>query len=281
MLADWLELPGALDQVTAWSKVAQLDLVSHGTTSPAQVIRDTAIAQPLLTASALLSYQAWQAANPGVELGAVAGHSVGEFAAAAIAGVLSYDAAISAVAARGRAMAACAKSDATGMAAVVGGELSQVLAAIDAAGATPANFNGPGQVVAGGTIEALDRLADNPSARTRVVRLEVAGAFHTNHMAGAQSELAKTMARLPTQDALCPLITGGDAVAMTSGAGIVKHLIDQVTQPVRWDLVQQTLLAMGATEVLELAPGAVLSSLAKRGLPGVRVLSLNSQLATV
>jgi len=257
-----------MDQLTAWSNLANLDLLTHGTTSPAQVIQDTAIAQPLLTATTLLSYQAWLAAQPGVQVGAVAGHSVGEFAAAAIAGVLTPEDAIQAVAARGRAMAACAGATATGMAALLGGQPDQVLAAIKAVGATPANLNGPGQIVAGGTIAALDRLAANPPTRTRVVRLDVAGAFHTDFMAPAQDTLANTMAALPIKDASYPLIANGDGRAVTRGSDIVGRLVEQVTRPVRWDLVQQTLLAMGATEVLELAPSGVLTGLAKRGLPG-------------
>lgn len=253
---------------------AGIDLIQHGTTSSAEVIQDTAIAQPLLVATALISYDAWRQANPEARIKAVAGHSVGEFAAAAVAGVFSQTDAVGLVAVRGRAMAACAKTEPTGMAAVIGGQADQVLEAIEQAGAQVANFNGPAQVVAGGSIQALDRLAATPPARARVIRLDVAGAFHTSYMEPAKAELAAAIARLDLQDATYPLITNGDGTAQTAAAGIGQVLVDQVTRPVRWDLVQQTILALGPTRTLELAPAGVLAGLAKRGMKGVKVTGL-------
>jgi [acyl-carrier-protein] S-malonyltransferase len=263
MLIPWLALPGARDQLQDFSRAADLDLVKHGTESDAATIRDTAVAQPLLAAAALISYQLVE--EP---FDLVAGHSVGEFAAAAIAGALEPVAAMRAVAARGRAMARCARRRPGGMAAVLGGAPDAVLRAIAAAGAQVANCNGPGQIVAGGPLEALDRLAGAPPARARVVRLEVAGAFHTPLMAEAEHALRAALAGAKVRDAAVPFISNRDGAALTNGHLIAEAMIRQVAAPVRWDLVLEALAARGVERHLELAPAGVLTGLAKRGLPG-------------
>jgi [acyl-carrier-protein] S-malonyltransferase len=246
-----------------WSELIDLDLIEHGVHSPAAAIQDTSIAQPLLTAAALISFGAVEA-----PFDLVAGHSVGEFAAAAIIGVISQDDALRAVATRGRAMAECAAAAPSGLAAVVGGAPDQVLAAIAAAGAAPANFNGPGQIVAGGPVEALDRLAAKPPARARVVRLDVAGAFHTPAMAAAEPALRAAFRGVRVADAQAPFVSNRDGLALTNGHHIVEAMIQQVTRPVRWDLVLERCAASGAARHLELAPAGVLTGLAKRGLRG-------------
>ncbi|MDR1799748.1 MAG: ACP S-malonyltransferase, partial [Bifidobacteriaceae bacterium] len=287
LLSPWLDDPAtgkaAQRRLAAWSEAAQTDLLTHGTISPAEVIADTAIAQPLLLAAALLSFDAAQTASPQPRLGAgaVAGHSVGEFAAAAIAGVLTEDDAFRTVGVRGRAMATCAAAVPTGMAAVVGGDPTEVIAAITAAGAQPANFNGPGQVVAGGSLEALAKLAANPPTRARVIKLQVAGAFHTNYMAEAQAEVEAALAQATVRDPAVPFISNLDGQAVTQGPDVVRRLIAQVTAPVRWDLVLAAIAAEPPVEQIELAPAGVLTGLAKRAFkdlqqtPGaLRLISL-------
>ena len=118
-----------------------------------------------------------------------AGHSVGELAAAAVAGVLSPDAAVALAAVRGREMAAACAVEATGMSAVLGGKPDEVLARLEELELDPANRNGAGQVVAAGRLDALAALAENPPERARVVPLAVAGAFHTRFMAPAEEAL--------------------------------------------------------------------------------------------
>jgi [acyl-carrier-protein] S-malonyltransferase len=263
MLIPWLEMDGARARLESWSELAQTDLIGHGTKSSADEIRDTAIAQPLLTAAALLSYES---VDQPFDL--VAGHSVGEFAAAVIAGVLPAEDAMRAVGARGRAMAACAAAQPSGLAAVIGAAPDAVLAAIRAAGACAANFNGPGQIVAGGTLEALERLANNGPPRARVIRLDVAGAFHTPLMAQAEHVLRAALVGAPIRDAAVPVVTNQAGVAMANGHQIVESIICQVTRPVRWDLVLETFAARGTDHHLELAPAGVLTGLARRGLKG-------------
>ncbi|MDR1187748.1 MAG: ACP S-malonyltransferase [Bifidobacteriaceae bacterium] len=261
MLIPWLDSRSARDRLERWSQLSEVDLVHYGTTATAQEIRDTAITQPLLTAAGLLSYEA-----VGQPFDLVAGHSVGEFGAAVIAGVLSADDAMRAVGARGRAMAACSAAQPSGMAAIVGGTPDAVLSAIEEAGLWPANLNGPGQIVAGGAVGALERLAAAAPPRTRVIRLDVAGAFHTPLMAEAEHALRAALAGVPVADASVPLVTNHAGLAMTNGHQIIETLIQQVTRPVRWDLVLETFLARGIGAQLELAPSGVLTGLAKRAL---------------
>lgn len=274
MLAPWLELPGTAELLGRWSDAAGVDLVAHGTTSDAETIRDTAVAQPLLTASALATAAAVLDDGPGPDV--LAGHSVGEFPAAALAGVLAADDAVRLVAVRGAAMARAAAATPTGMSAVLGGEPDEVLARLAELGLTPANVNGGGQVVAAGALDALATLADEPPARARVVALQVAGAFHTEHMRPAVAELESAASTVTPADPSVTLLSNADGAPVTSGAEAVRRLVAQVANPVRWDLVCEQLLALGVTGLLELAPGGVLTGLARRTLRGVATVALKT-----
>lgn len=284
-LAPWLDLPGVADQVAAFSEAAELDLRVHGTESDADTIRDTAVAQPLIVAASLVALRALLAGTPAAQVvGVTAGHSVGEIAAAAVAGALDDAAAVGLVTHRARSMAGAAAMTPTGMSAVVGGDPEEVLAAIEAAGLFPANVNGGGQVVAAGTLENLAVLAADPPKRARVIALQVAGAFHTPFMQPAFEEFASVAEAWPVADPLLPLLSDADGTAFRSrsGAGfgrgrdVLRRLAEQIVAPVRWDLCQQTLLAMGVTAVVELAPAGVLTGLAKRGMPGVPAVAIST-----
>lgn len=275
MLAPWLELPGLADRLRSYSDVVGQDLAAHGTTSDAATIRDTAVAQPLLVATALLTFHAVLGGDSaGVD--AVAGHSVGEFAAAAIAGVLTEHQALDLVAVRGAAMARAATATPTGMSALLGGDPEEVLARLAELGLTAANVNGAGQVVAAGTLEALEALTQAPPARARVIPLQVAGAFHTTHMAPAVDELAARAATVAPADPRITLLSNADGTAVASGVHALTRLVAQVANPVRWDLCQQTFREMGVTGLLELAPAGVLTGLARRTLPGVETVAVKT-----
>ncbi|MDR1766995.1 MAG: ACP S-malonyltransferase, partial [Propionibacteriaceae bacterium] len=251
-----------------------LDFARYGTEADADAIRDTAVAQPLLVAAALC---AWEALGVGREGRLVtAGHSVGEFAAAAIAGVLNAEQAIVLVRERGRQMAAAAAVEPTSMTAVLGGEADDVLRAIAEGGLTAANHNGAGQIVAAGTVAQLAALAANPPARARLVPLSVAGAFHTVHMAPALARLARLARAVAAADPAMPILTNFDGTAVPSGADYLAKMVDQVANPVRWDLCMATMAAMGVTGLLELPPAGTLTGIAKRNLKGVELLALNS-----
>jgi len=186
MLSPWLELPGAADRLAAWSTASGLDLARLGTTASTEEITDTAIAQPLIVAATLLAHE--ELTKRGLPTGkdtVVAGHSVGEIAAYAIAGVISPDDAVALAATRGAEMAKACADEPTGMSAVLGGDEAEVLARLEQLDLVPANRNAAGQIVAAGRLSALDKLAEDPPAKARVRALGVAGAFHTEFMASA------------------------------------------------------------------------------------------------
>jgi [acyl-carrier-protein] S-malonyltransferase len=269
-LIPWLELPGVADQLAAWSELAGRDLVRLGTTGSAEEITDTAVAQPLLVAAALAVAQLLG------EPGAAAGHSVGELAAGVIAGVLSADDAIRLTRVRGEAMAAACGAEPTGMTALLGGDEATVLAAIDAAGLTPANVNAPGQVVAGGTLDELAAFAASPPAGARLRSLRVAGAFHTRHMAPAVETLDAAAAGTSLKDPVIPLLSNRDGAVVASGADWMNRVVQQVANPVRWDQCMVTMAGIGVTALIELLPGGTLTGIAKRALPGVELLAIKT-----
>ncbi|KOU35015.1 ACP S-malonyltransferase [Streptomyces sp. WM6378] len=272
-MTPWLDLPGAADRLAAWSDAIGLDLVHYGTQADADAIRDTAVAQPLLVAAGLLSAAALGDISPG----AVAGHSVGEITATAFAGVLSEEAALGFVRKRGLGMAEAAAVTPTGMAALLGGEPENVLPHLEKLGLTPANVNGAGQVVAAGTAEQLAALeADKPEGVRRVVALKVAGAFHTHHMAPAVAALDEAAKSLAIADPKVTYVSNADGKTVASGQEIVARLVNQVSNPVRWDLCMETFKDLGATALVELCPGGTLTGLAKRAMPGVKTVALKT-----
>jgi [acyl-carrier-protein] S-malonyltransferase len=277
-LAPWLELPGLREQLTALSDAAGTDLVTHGTTSDEDTIKDTAVAQPLLVGAGLLALRALtgESGTAPAGVGALAGHSVGEITAAAGAGVLTEADAMRFVALRGRGMAAASAATPTGMSAVLGGDPADVLATIERHGLTPANVNGAGQVVAAGSLERLAALADEPPAKARVIPLKVAGAFHTSYMQPAVDALAAAAADLSPADSSVPLVSNRDGEVVTGGREVLDRLVAQVSNPVRWDLCMERFAELGVTAVIELPPAGTLVGLAKRALKGVELLAVKT-----
>lgn len=274
-LDEWLELPGSREFLGEASERAGVDLIAHGTTSDADTIRDTRIAQPLIVAASLL---AWRALGERISLpsAGVAGHSVGEFAAAAAAGVLTAGDALELVGVRGRAMADAAAQADTGMAAVVGGVETDVLAKIEAHGLTAANRNGGGQIVAAGAQEALAALAGDAPRGARVIPLQVAGAFHTEYMASAIPALEETTASVAVSDPERPLWTNADGSLVTAGDRFVELLVTQIASPVRWDACMESFTGAGITGLIELTPAGALSGIAKRALKGVPAVAIKT-----
>jgi len=268
-LAPWLEMPGASEHLAQISDGVGIDLIAHGTVSNADTIRDTKVAQPLIVAAGLLTLNALFADGRRAKIGGVAGHSVGEVTAAAAAGILSETDAVGFVGERGRAMADAAALEPTGMSAVIGGDEAALLERLAELGLQPANFNGGGQIVVAGALAALALLAENPVAGTRVIPLQVAGAFHTRYMQPAVAPLELFAAGLDTHDPTLPIWSNRDGSRVTSGSHFVELMVGQVSRAVRWDLTMQSLAAAGVTGIVELAPAGALVGLAKRGLKGI------------
>ena len=265
-LAPWLEVEGARDRLAAYSDWAGVDLIAAGTEWDADRIRDTRVAQPLIVAASLLS---WGAIADRRTVAGVAGHSVGEFAAAAAAGVLSEEDALRLVGIRGRAMAEAAATEQTGMSAIIGGDEAVNVARLAELDLTPANYNGGGQLVAAGALPALQILAANPPAATRVIPLQVAGAFHTRFMGPAVDALRQATATIAAADPTLTIWSNRDGASVTSGASFLDLLVDQVASPVRWDLCMAAFAAEGVSGIVELSPAGTLTGLAKRALRGV------------
>lgn len=275
-LAPWLELPGAPDLLGTLSEAAGVDLATHGTTSDADTIRDTQIAQPLIVAAGILTLDALAETDHLAKTAGIAGHSVGEFTAAAGAGVLEATDAVRLVGIRGRAMAEAAAREATGMSAVIGGDEAEVLAALEANGLFPANYNGGGQLVVAGPMARLAALAENAPAGSRVIALQVAGAFHTSYMSSAVETLRAAAAEVNTNDPIKTLWTNRDGSVVTNGQTFRDLLVGQVSSPVRWDKCMDSFAAAGVTGIIELAPAGALVGLAKRALKGVPTVAIKT-----
>ena len=257
MLSPWLALPGAADQIASWSKASGLDLARLGTTASTEEITDTAVAQPLIVAATLLAYQELTGRGllSGTEL-IVAGHSVGEIAAYAIAGVIAADDAVSLAATRGAEMAKACAAEPTGMSAVLGGDEADVLTRLDHLDLVAANRNAAGQIVAAGALTALEKLAEDPPARARVRALGVAGAFHTRYMAPALEGYAAAAGAIPTAEPTATLLSNRDGQPVVSAAAAMDTLVAQLVQPVRWDLCTATLREHNVTAIVEFPPRA-------------------------
>ncbi len=265
-LEPWLHLEGSRERLGEYSEWAGIDLIAAGTEWDADRIRNTQVAQPLIVAASLLS---WGALADRGGFAGVAGHSVGEFAAAAAAGVLSEEDALRLVGIRGRAMAEAAAVEQTGMSAIIGGDEAVNVARLAELDLTPANYNGGGQLVAAGALEALDALAAQPPAGTRVIPLQVAGAFHTRYMGPAVDALRQAAATIAPADPARTIWSNRDGASVASGSEFLDSLVDQVASPVRWDLCMASFAAENVDGIVELSPAGTLTGLAKRALRGV------------
>lgn len=269
-LRPWLEDPVFASRMEWLSTVAGVDLIHHGTESDDETIRDTRIAQPLLVASGLIAALELfpHPADAFGRIGALAGHSVGELAAATGARVITGEQAMVLVRERGNAMAEAAAVTPTGMTAVLGGDRDEVLAAIAAHGLTAANDNGPGQIVAAGTMEQLAAFADDAPAKAKLRPLSVAGAFHSSHMAPAVDHVTRLARSVSVHDPRIPFISNADGTVVHDGRQVLAKIVGQIARPVRWDLCLETMADLGVTGILEMPPAGTLTGIAKRYFRG-------------
>lgn len=275
-LEPWLAVDGFRDRLQSISEEVGLDLLAHGTTSDADTIRDTAVAQPLIVAAGILTLEALLGEGRATKIGGIAGHSVGEITAAAGAGILSATDAVRFVRERGQSMAAAAALEPTSMAAVLKADEAELLSSLDTLGLEPANYNGAGQIVVAGAVAALAELKASPPAGARVMPLQVAGAFHTRYMRPAVAHMRAVADGLEPNDPSMRIWTNRDGSAVTSGSDFVDLLVGQLASPVRWDLCMESFTAAGVTGIIEVTPAGALAGLAKRGLPGIPTVAIKT-----
>jgi len=272
MFNSWIQDPTLKDLVISWSDSIGLDLLHLGTVADAEEIKDTANAQPLIVAASLLGAHALGIKNYAV----TSGHSVGEIAAAALSGAITHGDALTLVRSRGVEMAKAAVASPSGMSAVLGGDRTDVLAAISALDLVAANDNGAGQIVAAGQLQALATLGENPPAGARVRALAVAGAFHTQFMQPAVEPLRVLASTMSTQPVLIQVISNKDGQVVTDGSEVLTRIVNQIANPVRWDLCMETLKSLGVTGVIELPPAGTLVGLLKRAASEIETFALKS-----
>ena len=270
MLSPWLEDAQIRTMAEKISDAIGLDVVRLGTTADADEIKDTANAQPLIVAAGLMSAHALGATG---SFSYVAGHSVGEITAAAIAGALTPIDAMKLVRARGVEMAKAAGATPSGMAAVLGGDRAVVLSAISDLGLVAANDNGGGQIVAAGNLDAIAQLAP---VGARVRPLAVAGAFHTSYMQPAVEPLRALASTISTSAPAVGVLSNKDGAVVNDGADVLDRIVNQIANPVRWDLCMETLVSLGVTGVIEVAPAGTLVGLIKRAAPSIEQFALKS-----
>ncbi|MCD8101362.1 MAG: ACP S-malonyltransferase [Alistipes sp.] len=209
-----------------------------------------------------------------------AGHSLGEFSALVASGALSFEDGLRLVAQRAAAMQKACEAEPSTMAAVLGLEdakVEEICAGINEV-VVPANYNCPGQLVISGSNEGIDKacalLLENGAKRA--LKLNVGGAFHSPLMEPARQELAEAINAAPFSTPICPVYQNVDAKPYTDPQRIKENLILQLTAPVRWTQIVQNMIADGATEFVELGPGAVLAGLIKKADRSATVSSMQS-----
>lgn len=276
-LEPWLEIPVFRRSIEESAKAIDLDLIHFGTLADAETIRDTKIAQPLIVAAGMASFELLKDRfGNSLQVSSTAGHSVGEVTAAYVSGILDNQTALKFVQRRGIEMANAAATSPSSMAAVVGGDLDQVLAHLDAVGLSAANYNGAGQVVAAGSTELISALVASPPTGSRVIALQVAGAFHTSFMEPARPALKNFATSLKTNDPTMKIWSNSDGQLVESGNKFLELMVDQVSNPVRWDKTMEAMTASGVSMMIELLPGGALSGIAKRAMPNTVAIALKT-----
>ena len=276
-LSAWLEIPIFKEQIEKASAVLGIDLIHYGTLADADAIKDTKIAQPLIVAAGIASYLTLkQSLGDALVVSSTAGHSVGEVTAAYVSGIFDSDSALKFVQRRGNEMAAAAALTPSSMAAVVGGDLDSVLSHLESVGLFAANYNGAGQVVAAGSKELIEALVASPPTGSRVIALQVAGAFHTSFMETAKPALAAFAKELIIQDPEISIWTNNDGQLIQSGQKYLELMVNQVSNPVRWDKTMESMERANVSVMVELLPAGALSGIAKRAMPNTVAIALKT-----
>lgn len=242
-------------------------------TGPEDQLRRTEITQPAILTTSTAACRVLAA--HGIAPAFVAGHSLGEYSAHVAAGTMEMRDAVALVRRRGRYMQEAVPLGSGAMAAILGSDLETVARACDEAAegevVSPANVNGPGQVVIAGTAGAVKRACERARAlgARRTVPLSVSAPFHCALMKPAEDRLAPELRALPVRDPGVPVIANVDAEPRRDARSAIEALVRQVSAPVQWDAVVRRLASEGVTTYVEVGPGTVLSGLVRKILEDV------------
>ncbi len=235
---------------------------------PEELLTLTENAQPAILAVSIAAYRLL--ASRGLSPAFVAGHSLGEYSANVAAGTFGFADALRVVRRRGRYMQEAVPVGEGAMAAILGLTAEQVARACAEVGdgdvVSPANLNGPGQVVIGGARDAVKRAGERAKAlgARRVIPLSVSAPFHCALMKPAEERLAPELRQLRTEDPRIPILANVDAEPKRDARAAIEALVRQVSQPVRWEAVVTRLASEGVTTYVEVGPGAVLTGLVRK-----------------
>ena len=271
-LEPWLVNDVFRRQIESHSEITGLDLAHLGTNASQEEISQTSVTQPLIVSASIASVRTVFGEDDTSSFDGMAGHSVGEFAAAAIAGVITDDEAMSLVSQRAQAMQEAAEQTETGMVAAIGSDIDSLQSKLG--GLQIANYNGANQYVLAGTKVQLQEIQNNPPEGFRIIPLSVSGAFHSPHMESARKLLEERFGQVEAKDPIVKLLSNRDGQPVSSGSDYVSALLSQVSSPVRWDKCMQQM--QGSTDVVEAAPSGVLSNLVKKTIADANVYSLKS-----
>jgi [acyl-carrier-protein] S-malonyltransferase len=247
---------------------------------PMEELTETHAAQPALFALSLAITEA--AREAGLRPDFVAGHSLGEYTAAASSGALGTEEGMRVVSERGRLMQGIQSERPGAMAAIIGLDAESVeelcRQASDAGLVAPANLNSPTQVVASGEESGVERLLElaQTAGAKRAIRLKVGAAFHSELMEPVQARLDEVTSSLDWNDPEVPLAANFSGELVSDGEAVRRALIAQIASPVRWVDCVRTLKEAGCTTFLELGPGRVLSGLVRQIDPELEVVSADS-----
>ena len=276
MMAGFDAEPAVRETFAEASRVLGQDLWALAADGPVEEINKTVNTQPLMLTADVAIYRAWRAAG-GPEPAVMAGHSLGEYAALVAAGALRLADALPLVRFRAQAMQEAVPEGEGAMAAVIGLD-DEALAAACAEAAQgqvvePVNFNAPAQTVIAGHRQAVERalaLAKTRGAK-RGVLLPVSAPFHSSLLKPAAERLAAYLAGVDVRPSTRPVLHNVDVAAAADAAGVRAALARQAATPVRWSDTLRAFAAAGVTDIVECGPGTVLSGLARRTVPELRV----------
>lgn len=254
------------------------ELVFNG---PEEDLKQTANTQPALLVTSYALYRAFEAS--GVRPDFVAGHSLGEYSALVVAGVLSFEDAVAIVRQRGQFMEQAVPHGQGAMAAVLGAEREQLGALCDDISRTTgsvemANVNCPGQIVVSGTAEGVAAVVERgkEAGAKRVKQLEVSGPFHSLLMKPAAERLGEVLKSVAFQDASVPVVANVSARPEEAGERLRELLVEQVFSPVLWEDSVRYMIEQGVDTFIELGSGSVLAGLIKKIDRSVKIVSINS-----